>query len=133
MYKHSELTGEIIGAAMRVHSEMGNGFQEVIYQRCLAIELEDAGLSFRREQEMALFYRNREVGTRRADFLVENKVLVELKAVSELDDVHQAQVLNYLKAYRLEVGLLLNFGGKSLQVKRLVMTRHSDRDTAKRP
>lgn len=133
MYKHSELTGEIIGAAMRVHSEMGNGFQEVIYQRCLAIELEDAGLSFRREQEMALFYRNREVGTRRADFLVENKVLVELKAVSELDDVHQAQVLNYLKAYRLEVGLLLNFGGKSLQVKRLGMTRHSDRDTAKRP
>ncbi|MFP4165454.1 MAG: GxxExxY protein, partial [Chitinispirillaceae bacterium] len=117
-FKYKDLTQRIIGCAMRVHGEMGNGFQEVIYQRCLAIELKDDCLEFRREQEMPLFYHNREVGSRRVDFLVEGKVLVELKAVSELNSIHMAQVLNYLKAYKMEVALLLNFGTPSLEFKR---------------
>lgn len=124
-YKHKDLTHRIIGCAMRVHGEMGNGFQEVIYQRCLAIEMKDAQLEYRREQEMPLFYKEHEVGARRVDFLVGGKVLVELKAVSELNEIHMAQVLNYLKAYKLEVALLLNFGTPSLQFKRLVRTREN--------
>ncbi len=119
-YKHSELTKSIIGCAMRVHSEMGNGFQEVVYQRCLAIEMEEAGIEFLREQEMPLFFRNREVGTRRADFVVARKIMVELKAVSEINDIHYAQCLNYLKAYNLEVGLLFNFGTPKLTFKRFI-------------
>jgi GxxExxY protein len=99
-YKHSELTQTIIGCAMKVHSFLGNGFQEVIYQRALALELRNAGISFQREIEQQIFYRDYDepIGTRRADFVVEEKVLVELKATTQLDDVHKAQVLNYLKA-----------------------------------
>ena len=122
-YKFSDLTGKIIGCAMKVHGKIGNGFQEVIYQRCLAIEMEKAGLSFAREQEMAIYYDNIEVGTRRVDFLVEKAVLVELKALSKLEDVHFAQAINYLEAYNLEVGLLINFGAKSLEFKRLINTK----------
>jgi GxxExxY protein len=114
-----DLTYSIIGCAMKVHSTLGNGFQEVIYQRCLAIELERAGLVFSREQEMPIFYEGIEVGSRRADFVVENTVLVELKAIIELEDVHLAQALNYLEAYKIDKGLLINFGSKSLEVKRL--------------
>jgi GxxExxY protein len=117
---HADLTHKIIGCAMRVHSVLGNGFQEVIYQRCLAIELKEAGIYFEREREMVIFYKEREVGIRRADFIVEGKVLVELKAVIELEDVHLAQGLNYLEAYRFDVGLLINFGNRSLQFKRLL-------------
>lgn len=119
-YKHSELTGKIIGCAMRVHSALGNGFQEVIYQRALEIEMSDIGLSFTREQEMPVYYKAQQIGTRRVDFLVEGVVSVELKALSELLDVHLAQAINYLEAYDLEVGLLINFGAKSLQHKRIV-------------
>lgn len=119
-YKHSELTGKIIGCAMKVHSALGNGFQEVIYQRALAIEMADTGLSFNREQEMPVYYKNQQIGTRRVDFLVEGVVSVELKALTKLEDVHLAQAINYLEAYELEVGLLLNFGSKSLQYKRIV-------------
>ncbi|KMQ49494.1 GxxExxY protein [Chitinispirillum alkaliphilum] len=122
--KHSDLTREIIGAAMEVHGQMGNGFQEVIYQRCLVLELKDRGIGFRREQEKTLYYKNHEVGTRRADFIVEDRVLVELKAVSTLEDVHRAQTLNYLTAYRLEIGLLINFGGKSLQFERFISSKN---------
>lgn len=104
---------------MKVHRTLGNGFQEVIYQRCLAIELEKTGLGFVREQEIPIFYEGIEVGTRRADFLVEDKVLVELKALIKLEDVHLAQGLNYLTAYKLDKGLLINFGSNSLEVKRL--------------
>jgi GxxExxY protein len=106
-----------------VHKFLGNGFQEVIYQRALAWELSNAGLSFVREIEQEIFYKELQepIGTRRADFVVEGKVLVELKAIIELEDVHLAQVLNYLKAYKLEVGLLINFGSKSLTFKRLVL------------
>mgnify|MGYP006347614039 CR=1 FL=1 len=118
-----ELTYKVIGCAMKVHNTLGNGFQEVIYQRALAWELTQAGLSFAREIEQEIFYKElpEPIGTRRADFVVEGKVLVELKAVFELEDVHLAQVLNYLKAYKLEVGLLINFGSRSLTFKRLVL------------
>ena len=113
------LTHEIIGCAMDVHNVLGNGFQEVIYQRALAIELKGRGISFQREQEMPLFYKHHEVGTRRADFVVESKVLVELKALVALEDVHLAQALNYLTAYNLPVGLRVNFGATRLEYKRL--------------
>ena len=118
-YKYSELTGKIIGCAMEVHRQLGNGFQEVIYQRALAIEMREQGLSFSREHEMPVYYKNRKIGTRRVDFLVEEVVSVELKAIIHLEDVHLAQAINYLEAYDLEVGLLINFGAKSLQFKRL--------------
>lgn len=114
-----DLTYKIIGCAMKVHNTLGNGFQEVIYQRCLAIDLEKAGLEFLREQEMPIYYENIQVGTRRADFVVEGKVMIELKATIKLEDVHLAQSLNYLTAYQIEKGLLLNFGSTSLEVKRL--------------
>lgn len=114
-----ELTYKIIGCAMKVHSALGNGFQEVIYQRCLAIELDKQKLLFARELEMPIYYEDVEVGTRRADFIVENKVMVELKAVIKLEDVHLAQGLNYLQAYKIDKGLLINFGSTSLEVKRL--------------
>src|SRR6187402_1911683 len=100
-YKHSDITHKIIGCAMQVHSYLGNGFQEVIYQRALAIEFANAGLTFQREIEMPIFYKDYldPIGTRRVDFLVEETVLVELKAIIQLDDVHLAQILNYLRAY----------------------------------
>src|SRR5699024_2923383 len=111
------LTGKIIGASMQVHSALGNGFQEVIYQRALAIEMEDTGLSFSREHEMPIYYKQQHIGTRRVDFLVDNVVSVEIKALTKLEDVHLAQAINYLEAYDLEIGLLINFGSKSLQYK----------------
>ena len=126
-YKHSDLTHSIIGCAMKVHSTLGNGFQEVIYQRALAIELEKAGITFRREQEMDIFYDGHNIGIRRVDFLVDNKVMVELKALTALEDVHMAQAINYLEAYNLEIGLLINFGAKSLQFKRLISSKDGNR------
>ena len=122
-YKHSDLTGKIIGCAMQVHSFLGCGFQEAIYQRALAIELAKAGLNFQRELSVPIFYKDvsEPIGMRRVDFLIEEIVLVELKARSEIEDLHLNQVLNYLKAYKIEIGLLLNFGEKSLKVKRLVL------------
>ena len=122
-YKYSDITRKIIGAAMKVHSTLGNGFQEVIYQRALAIEMAKRTLSFQRELEMQIFYDGQEIGTRRVDFLVENKVMVELKAVTALEDVHLAQAINYLEAYGLEVGLLINFGVKSLEYHRVINSK----------
>ena len=119
-YNYSELTGKIIGCAMKVHSALGNGFQEVIYQRALEIEMADAGLSFSREHEMPIYYKQQQIGTRRVDFLVEDVVSVELKAITTLEDVHLSQAINYLEAYDLEIGLLINFGAKSLQHKRII-------------
>lgn len=113
------LTYKIIGCAMKVHATLGNGFQEVIYQRALSIEFRKAALSFARELEVQIFYEGENIGTRRVDFLVENEVMVELKAIVEIEDVHLAQGLNYLVAYKLDKGLLLNFGARSLEVKRL--------------
>ena len=118
-YKHGGLTQQIIGCAMSVHRSLGNGFPEVIYQRSLAIELRDCGLSFERELDLPVYYKEQQVGSRRVDFLVDACVLVELKAVSELTAVHYAQVLNYLSAYRLEVALLINFGLPSLDFRRV--------------
>ena len=120
-YKYSEITKMIIGCAMKVHSTLGNGFQEVIYQRALAIEMDKQGLSFDRELEMDIYYDNNHIGTRRVDFFVEDKIMVELKALVSLEKVHLAQALNYLEAYQIEIGLLINFGSPSLQFKRLTI------------
>jgi len=122
-YKHSDITEKIIGCAMKVHNTLGNGFQEVIYQRALAIELSNAGVEFAREVEMPIHYGGEEIGTRRADFVVDGKIMVELKAITSLEDVHLAQALNYLEAYNLEIGLLINFGSKRLEFKRLTNER----------
>ena len=118
-YKFKEITEKIIGAAMKVHAALGNGFQEVIYQRALEIEMEEYGLKVAREFEMPIYYKGRKVGERRVDFFVENKIMVELKAVIQLENVHLAQAKNYLEAYNMQVGLLINFGSPSLQFKRL--------------
>lgn len=122
-YKYSELTAKIIGCAMEVHKILGNGFQEVIYQRALAKEMALQGLSFNREFEMPIFYKEEQIGTRRVDFLVEEVVSVEIKAITKLEDVHLAQAINYLEAYNLEIGLLINFGAKSLEFKRLINSK----------
>lgn len=118
-YKYSDLTSKVIGCAMKVHSTLGNGFQEVIYQRALEIEFSLADVSFSREFEMPIYYRHQQIGTRRVDFLVDEVLSVELKAITKLEDVHFAQAINYLEAYNLEVGLLINFGERSLSFKRL--------------
>lgn len=117
--KYKEITEKIIGAAMKVHAALGNGFQEVIYQRALEIELKESGLEFAREYSMKVFYKGYEIGERRVDFFVEGKIMVELKAIVLLENVHLAQAKNYLEAYNVEVGLLLNFGNTSLEFKRL--------------
>ncbi len=114
-----EITYKINGCAMKVHNALGNGFQEVIYQRCLAIELERAGLNFGREIEQTIYYDSIRVGTRRADFVVEGQVIVELKAVINLEDAHLAQAKNYVVAYDFPIGLLINFGSTSLQFKKV--------------
>ena len=117
--KYGDLTGRIIGAAMEVHKHLGNGFQEVIYQRALSIELNTQNIHYEREKEMSLQYKGFDIGTRRVDFFVENKIMVEIKAVINLEDVHLAQAMNYVEAYNMEIGLLLNFGAKSLEFKRV--------------
>jgi GxxExxY protein len=117
--KHQEITYKIVGAAMEVHKILGCGFQELIYQRALEIELASVGLTFQREFEMDIFYKGERIGGRRVDFFVENCIMVELKALTSLEDVHMAQAMNYLEAYNVEIGLLINFGAKSLLHKRL--------------
>lgn len=124
--KHEELTHKIIGCAMRVHGTLGNGFQEVIYQRALAIEFEKQGLRFQREMEMNIYYEDINIGTRRVDFFVEDCVMVELKALINLEEVHLAQAMNYCQAYNLPIGLLINFGSKSLEFKRVYNLNHPE-------
>ena len=114
-----EITYKINGCAMKVHNTLGNGFQELIYQRCLAIELERAGLKFGREIEQTIYYDSIRVGTRREDFVVEGQVIVELKAVINLEDAHLSQAKNYVVAYDFPIGLLINFGSTSLQFKKI--------------
>ncbi|MBX2894523.1 MAG: GxxExxY protein [Cyclobacteriaceae bacterium] len=123
--REDDITYKIIGCAMKVHNTLGNGFQEVIYQRCLAIELERSGLSFGREIEQSIFYEGIDVGTRRADFVVEEKVIVELKAIINLEDVHLAQAKNYVVAYDFPTGLLINFGSTSLQYKKVFNPKYN--------
>jgi len=130
-YKYSELTSKIIGCAMTVHRTLGNGFQEVIYQRALAIEMSLAGISFSREFEMPIYYRKEQIGTRRVDFLVDGTISVELKAIIKLEDVHFAQAINYLEAYNLEIGLLINFGETSLNFKRLTNKKYKSQESNK--
>lgn len=115
----NELTHKIIGCAMQVHRILGNGFQEVIYQRALAIEFSLNGIFYEREKEMSIFYRDQFIGTRRVDFFVEESVMVELKAVTVLEDAHKAQAINYCEAYNIANGLLINFGKTSLEFKRV--------------
>lgn len=122
--KYEELTHKIIGCAMKVHSTLGNGFQEVIYQRALAIEMEKQELVFAREMEMTILYEGFDIGTRRVDFFVENTIMVELKALIKLEEVHLAQAMNYCQAYNLPIGLLINFGSKSLEFKRVYNVNH---------
>ena len=110
---------------MKVHNTLGNGFQEVIYQRCLAIELDRAGIDFGREVEQTIFYDGIVVGTRRADFVVANRVVVELKGVIALADVHIAQAKNYVVAYDFDLGLLINFGAESLEYRRIFNSRRN--------
>ena len=119
MFEDDKLTHKIIGCAMKVHSELGCGFQEVVYQRCLALEFRNAGLLYEREKEMEIYYQDEMVGTRRLDFLVEGSVIVELKALKELENVHIVQGKNYLKVFSIEKGLLINFGSTSLEFKRI--------------
>jgi len=122
-YKYSDLTGKIIGCAMEVHKILGNGFQEVIYQRALEKEMDMHSMVFQREFEMPFIYKAEHIGTRRVDFLVEELISVEIKAITKLEDVHLAQAINYLEAYNLEIGLLINFGSKSLEFKRLINSK----------
>lgn len=119
-YPLSDLTGRVIGCAMEVHRIIGNGFQEVIYQRALAIEMTQNDISFSREHEMDIYYKGQRIGLRRVDFFVEGKIMLELKAVVQLDDMHLAQAINYLEIYGLDIGLLINFGNRSLQFKRVM-------------
>ena len=109
---------------MKVHSTLGSGFQEVIYQRALDIEMSKQRLIFAREMEMTIFYEGIDIGTRRVDFFVDDKIMVELKAVSVLNDAHLAQAINYLEAYNMPIGLLINFGSKSMEYKRVYNTKH---------
>jgi GxxExxY protein len=124
--KFEDLTHKIIGCAMKVHSVLGNGFQEVIYQRALAIELEKQCVVFKRELEMPIFYEGISIGTRRVDFFVGDVVMVELKALVKLEEVHLAQAMNYCQAYNLPIGLLMNFGAKSLEFKRVYNVNHPE-------
>lgn len=126
--KHEELTYKIIGCAMEVHKQLGNGFQEVIYQRALAIEMQIQNINFSREYEMSIQYKGQDIGTRRVDFFVEDIIMVEIKARINLEDVHLAQAMNYVEAYHLEIGLLINFGAKSLQHKRVHNNNNPNHD-----
>ena len=131
--QYEDLTRKIIGCAMTVHSILGCGFQEVIYQRALAIELKKQDLEFARELEMIIYYDGIDIGTRRVDFFVESTIMVELKAVSILENLHLAQAINYLEAYNLPVGLLINFGSKSMEFKRVYNTKHPDNKKQSNP
>ncbi len=124
--KYEAITRNIIGCAMKVHSTLGNGFQEVIYQRALAIEMQKQNINFQREMEMTIFYEGFDIGTRRVDFFVEEFIMVELKALTKIEDVHLAQAMNYCQAYNLPVGLLLNFGSRILEFKRVYNLNHPE-------
>jgi len=124
--EYDNITHQIIGCAMEVHNVLGNGFQEVVYQRALSVEMELQGIGHQREFEMPLSYKGVDVGGRRVDFLVANEISVEIKAIINLEDVHLAQAINYLEAYNLQTGLLINFGSKSLQFKRLFNKKYKN-------
>ena len=124
-FKYGDITEKIIGASFRVHSALGNGFQEVIYQRAPELEFKVMQVNYSREFEMPIFYLDQQIGTRRVDFLIERKISVELKAIIKLEDVHLAQAINYLEAYNLEIGLLINFGSKRLEFHRFTNKKYN--------
>lgn len=124
--RYEDLTHKIIGCAMKVHTALGCGFQEVIYQRAMAIEMKKQGLTYQREKEMAIYYDTISIGTRRVDFFVEDTIMLELKAISNLNDAHLAQAMNYCEAYNLPIGLLINFGARSLEFKRVYNINHPE-------
>lgn len=124
-FKYGELTEKIIGASFRVHNTLGNGFQEVIYQRALELEFKAMDLPYAREFEMPIFYLEQQIGTRRVDFLIQDKISVELKAIIKLEEVHFAQAINYLEAYNLDVGLLINFGSKRMEFHRFTNKKYN--------
>ncbi len=117
--EQDKITHKIIGCAMEVHKTLGNGFQEVVYQRALSIEMNLRSIEHEREFEMPLLYKGYDIGTRRVDFLIMSEISVEIKALINLEDVHLAQAMNYLEAYNLPTGLLINFGARSLQFNRI--------------
>jgi GxxExxY protein len=121
-YKHREITEKIIGAAQKVHNTLGYGFLEKVYQNALVIELQTLGFDVEVEQPIAVQYRGEIVGNYVADIVVDGKVILEIKAVKELSKIHEVQLVNYLKATGIEVGLLINFG-RSVTVKRRVMDK----------
>jgi GxxExxY protein len=122
-YKYSEITGKILASAFEVFNTIGCGFTESVYHRSLVIEFNNRNIQFHSEYELPIFYKNQKVGARRADFLIEKVVTVEIKAVSKLEDVHLAQAINYLEAFNIEIGMLINFGAKSLEYKRLANSK----------
>lgn len=124
-YKYGDITEKVIGAAFRVHGTLGNGFQEVIYQRALELEFNAMTINYAREFEMPIYYMDQQIGTRRVDFLIEGKISVELKAIIKLEDVHIAQAINYLEAYNLEIGLLINFGSKRVEFHRFTNKKYN--------
>lgn len=124
--KYEEITHKIIGCAMKVHRTLGNGFQELIYSRALAIEMNNQGLAYQREMSMKIYYEGHDIGTRRADFFVEDCIMLEIKAIIQLEDVHLAQAMNYCQAYNLPIGLLINFGSRSLDFKRVYNLNHPE-------
>lgn len=124
-FKYGDITEKIIGAAFRVHGTLGNGFQEVIYQRAMELEFKLASLVYAREFEMPIYYLDQHIGTRRVDFLIAEKISVELKSVIKLEDVHLAQAINYLEVYNLEIGLLLNFGSKRMEFHRFTNKKYN--------
>ena len=121
-YKHNEITEKIIGAAYKVHNTLGSGFLEKVYQNSLVIEIRALGFSVEVEKPVKVYYHGEVVGNYVADIIVDGKVLLEIKAIKELSGIHEAQILNYLKATGIEVGLLINFG-KSVNIKRRIMDK----------
>lgn len=119
-YYKSHITSSVIECAYRVHKQLGIGFQEVIYQRALEIEFSKIGINFQREKEMSILYNQMIIGIRRVDFLVDDDIMIELKALTQLEDVHIAQLMNYIEAYKVRIGLLINFGAKKLEIKRFI-------------
>ena len=111
----------IINAAMEVHRELGHGFLEAVYQEALELEFKERKIQYKREEPLNIFYKGQQLNKEySADFVCYDKIIVELKALTELNSIHESQLINYLKATRLRVGLLINFGASSLEFKRLV-------------
>jgi len=122
-YVASEITGDIIGAAMEVHRRLGPGFLESVYEEALAVELKINNIKFERQKELPVFYRDKVIKTFVCDFIIDKQIIVELKAIKQIGEIEKIQVISYLKASGIEIGLLINFGNVSLEYKRLINSR----------